>query len=141
MCLRNSFRLTKFPLSLTFVFLSASLALASNANVITSSHNDVSLPFSQIASGNSVNTGGTDTQTPTARSTGAMITNPNSDPTAAPFAGPLTGVTRFFDFEGQSTQDQRTLFGFAFVPPDTNGAVGATQYVQMVNVTIAVYDK
>jgi hypothetical protein len=27
------------------------------------------------------------------------------------------------------------------VPPDTNGAVGATQYVQMVNVTIAVYAK
>ena len=109
--------------------------------MITSSHNDVSPPFSQIASGNSLNTGGTDTQTPTARSTGAMISNPNSDPTAAPFAGPLTGVTRLFDFEGQSTQDQRTLFGFAFVPPDTNGAVGATQYVQMVNVTIAVYDK
>jgi len=33
------------------------------------------------------------------------------------------------------------VFGFAFVPPDTNGAVGATQFAQMVNVTIAVYDK
>src|SRR4029079_11624623 len=27
------------------------------------------------------------------------------------------------------------------VPPDTNGAVGASQYVQMVNVTLAVYSK
>jgi hypothetical protein len=42
---------------------------------------------------------------------------------------------------GQSAQDNRDLFGFAFVPPDTNGAVGATQFVQIVNVTIAVYDK
>ena len=45
------------------------------------------------------------------------------------------------NFDGQSAQDNRNLFGFAFVPPDTNGAIGATQFVQMVNVTIAVYDK
>jgi hypothetical protein len=70
-----------------------------------------------------------------------MITNPNSDPVAVPFAGPLTGVTSLLDFDGQSAQDNRNLFGFAFVPPDTNGAVGSTQFVQMVNVTIAVYDK
>ena len=71
-----------------------------------------------------------------------MITNSNSDPFAAPFAGPLTGVTGFLkNFDGQSAQDNVNLFGFAFVPPDTNGAVGATQFVQIVNVTIAVYDK
>src|SRR5260370_15483385 len=85
--------------------------------------------------------GGSDSQTPTARATGALITNPNSDPVAAPLAGPLTGVTALLNFDGQSAQDNRNLFGFAFVPPDTNGAVGATQFVQMVNVTIAVYDK
>ncbi|HWM65298.1 MAG TPA: hypothetical protein VNO35_01830 [Steroidobacteraceae bacterium] len=60
---------------------------------------------------------------------------------AAPLAGPLTGVTLLRNFDGQSAQDNRNLFGFAFVPPDTNGAVGATQFVQMVNVTVAVYDK
>src|SRR5260370_41540220 len=85
--------------------------------------------------------GGRGSQALGARDPGAMITNPNSDPVAAPFAGPLTGVTSLLDFDGQSAQDNRNLFGFAFVPPDTNGAVGSTQFVQMVNVTIAVYDK
>jgi hypothetical protein len=124
-----------------FVLVSVSFALASNPNVIKASHNDVSLPLSHMAVGASSNSGESDSQNPTARATGAMITNPNSDPVAAPLAGPLTGVTDFLNFEGQSAQDNRNLFGFAFVPPDTNGAVGATQFVQMVNVTIAVYDK
>jgi hypothetical protein len=60
---------------------------------------------------------------------------------AAPLAGTLTGVTIGLNFDGQSAQDNRDLLGFAFVPPDTNGAVGATHFVQTVNVTIAVYDK
>jgi len=70
-----------------------------------------------------------------------MITNPKSDPVAGPFAGGLTEVTGQLSFDGQSAADNSNLFGFAFVPPDTNGAVGATQFVQMVNVTLAVYDK
>ena len=45
------------------------------------------------------------------------------------------------NFDGQSAADNRRVLGFAFVPPDTNGAVGGTQFVQMVNVTIAVYSK
>ena len=32
-------------------------------------------------------------------------------------------------------------FGICCAPPDTNGAVGATQYVQWVNLSFAVYDK
>ena len=124
-----------------FVLASASVALASNPDVIKASHHDVSLPLSHMVVGASSNGGGSNSQTPSARSTGALITNPKSDPVAAPFAGPLTSVTSFLDFDGQSAQDNFNLFGFAFVPPDTNGAVGATQFVQMVNVTIAVYDK
>jgi hypothetical protein len=124
-----------------FVLVSGLFAVASNPDVIKASHHDVSPPFSQMAMGASSKGGGSDSQTPSARSTGAVITNPYSDPVAAPLAGPLTDVTTFLNFDGQSAQDNRNLFGFAFVPPDTNGAVGATQFVQMVNVTIAVYDK
>ena len=127
--------------TLIFILVSVSFALASNPDVIKASHNDVSQPLSQMAIGGSSNSGRSDSQTRAALSTGAIITNPNSDPVAAPLAGPLTGVTAFLNFDGQSAQDNRNLFGFAFVPPDTNGAVGATQFVQMVNVTIAVYDK
>src|SRR5216684_3133910 len=127
--------------SFLFVLVSVSFALASNPDVIKASHHDVSLPLSQMVVGTSSNSGGSDSQSPTARATGALISNPNSDPVAAPLAGPLTGVTAFLNFDGQSAQDNRNLFGFAFVPPDTNGAVSAKQFVQMVNVTVAVYDK
>jgi len=134
-------RSSRWFLSVVFASLLVSVALANGPDVIKASHRDVSPPFSQMVIGGSSNGSGSDTQSPTARATGAMITNPNSDPVAAPLAGPLTGVTVLNNFDGQSAQDNRNLFGFAFVPPDTNGAVGDTQFVQMVNVTIAVYDK
>src|SRR6266478_5636181 len=128
-------------LSLVLFFLCVPLAFANGPDVIKASRHDVSPPLSQMATGASSNGGGSESQRPTARATGAMISNPNADPVAAPLAGPLTGVTLLRNFDGQSAQDNRNLSGFAFVPPDTNGAVGATQFVQMVNVTVAVYDK
>ncbi|HYU47030.1 MAG TPA: hypothetical protein VEK84_12750 [Terriglobales bacterium] len=137
----KAFRPFQCFFSFLFLFASVSLVLASNPDVTKASRHDVSPPLSQMAIGASSNGGGSNRQTPTARATGAIITNPNSDPVAAPLAGPLTGVNSLLNIDGQSAQDNRDLFGFAFVPPDTNGAVGATQFVQMVNVTIAVYDK
>ncbi|MDP9337823.1 MAG: hypothetical protein M3P45_03030 [Acidobacteriota bacterium] len=124
-----------------FVIISAPSAFANGPDVIKASHKDVSLPLSRMVIGASSKSGGTNSQSPTARAAGAMISNPNTDPVAAPLAGPLNGVTLLSSFDGQSAQDNRNVFGFAFVPPDTNGAVGDTQFVQMVNVTIAVYDK
>ena len=137
----NAVRYPQWFLSFIFVFLSVALAFAESPDVIKASRRDVSPPLSRMVIGASSNGGGKDNQNPTARATGGLITNNNSDPVAAPLAGPLTGVTPLLNFDGQSAQDNRNLFGFAFVPPDTNGAVGATQFVQMVNVTIAVYDK
>src|SRR5712692_5145647 len=139
--LANTVRRPQRFLSLVLFFLYGPLALANGPDVIKASRMDVSPPLSQMAIGSSSNGGGRDSQTPTPRATGAMITNPNSDPVATPLAGPLTGVTALLNFDGQSARDNRSLFGFASVPPDTNGAVGAMQFVQMVNVTIAVYDK
>jgi hypothetical protein len=137
----NAVRCSEWLLSFVFCIVSAPLALANGPDVIKASHRDVSSPLSQMAIGTSSKSGGTDSQTVTARSTGAAINNPNTDPVAAPLVGPLTGVTVLSNFDGQSAQDNRNVFGFAFVPPDTNGSVGDTQFVQMVNVTIAVYDK
>ncbi len=128
-----------FPF-LLIVFATSS-AVAGGPDVIKASRHDVSLPFSQMAIAALSKGNGSNGQTPTARATGAPLTNPHADPVAAPLAGPLSGVTSLNNFDGQSAQDNRDLFGFAFVPPDTNGAVGASQFVQMVNVTIAVYDK
>src|SRR6266404_3689471 len=46
-------------------------------------------------------------------------------------------------FEGQSSVDSGggSAAGCLCLPPDTNGAVGPTQYVQMVNSVFSVYDK
>ncbi len=54
---------------------------------------------------------------------------------------PLTtsGLTAGLNFDGLG-QGQ---YGFAvqYIPPDTNGTVGATQYVQWVNASFAVFNK
>lgn len=44
-------------------------------------------------------------------------------------------------FEGLSNQDNANLFGFRVSPPDPVGDVGPNHYVEMVNLTFAVYDK
>ena len=53
--------------------------------------------------------------------------------------GPLVGTTNGLNFAGVGQGD----YGFTdqYAPPDTNGAVGATQYVQWVNTSFAVFDK
>jgi len=83
----------------------------------------------------SSNGGGSDSQRPPHRVTGAMIII-LTGPVAAPLAGHFASPPQNFD--GQSAQDNRNLFGFAFVPPEPMAAVGATQFVQMVNVTSGV---
>lgn len=118
-----------------------SAAFASGPDVIKASHHDTSPAFSQLATAPSANTGGNNAQTNTARATRAPFSNPNGDSVASTFTGALTGVTAGASFEGQSANDTRSLLGIAFVPPDPNGAVGNKQFVQMVNVTVSVYDK
>ena len=101
---------------------------------------DVSQPLSKMAL-NFRAQPGPDLDREDAFSAGNDILNTKGDPVAKPFSRALSGVTSNGSFDGQSALDNRRALGFAFVPPDTNGAVGDKQYVQMVNVTIAVYDK
>ncbi len=54
-------------------------------------------------------------------------------------AMPQVAATLGLNFDGLG-QGQYG-FGVQYAPPDTNGAVGATQYVQWVNVEFAVFDK
>src|SRR3954447_1586805 len=53
--------------------------------------------------------------------------------------GPFIGTTNGLGFPGVGNGD----YGFSpnAAPPDTNGAVGATQYVQWVNESFAVFNK
>lgn len=52
-------------------------------------------------------------------------------------AAPLLMPAPLNTFEGQSADDS----GCGCIPPDTNGAAGPTQYVQMVNSSVSVYSK
>jgi hypothetical protein len=44
-------------------------------------------------------------------------------------------------FEGLSNQDNFNIFGFRVNPPDPNGEVGPNNFVEMINLVFAVYDK
>ena len=60
---------------------------------------------------------------------------------AAPTIAAATISAPLLTFEGLSNQDNFDLFGFRVNPPDPVGAVGPNHYVEMVNLTYAVYDK
>lgn len=45
------------------------------------------------------------------------------------------------NFEGLSNQDNFNVFGFRVNPPDPVGDVGPNNYVEMINLVFAVYDK
>src|SRR6266852_1662893 len=61
------------------------------------------------------------------------------DPVLQSTAGPLVATTTGLNFAGVGDGD----YGFVpnAAPPDTNGAVGDTQYVQWVNESFAVFNK
>jgi len=112
---------------------------ADNPMVSREVKHDVSPPLRNLTPGQASTA--TDQQQLVARPTRPALANAQPDPVAQQLTVPLSGVSTGPNFDGQSANDNRNLLGFAFVPPDTNGAVGATQFVQIVNVTYAVYDK
>src|SRR5882724_8129377 len=75
-----------------------------------------------------------------ARATGSAIVSSAGDPVAhIPSSAPMQ-ATVLLNFDGLSAADT-VASGGPFVPPDTNGAVGASQFVEWVNVTFEVFDK
>lgn len=58
-----------------------------------------------------------------------------TDAVAATIASPVT------TFEGLSSDDNLSLYGFRVNPPDPVGDVGPDHYVEMVNLALQVFDK
>jgi hypothetical protein len=56
------------------------------------------------------------------------------DAVAQTYTASLVGTTNMFNFDGIGDRD-------LVAPPDTNGAVGATQFVETVNTSYQVFDK
>ena len=65
------------------------------------------------------------------------------DPVVQSSGGPAVATTAGFNFDGVGVGFTGPAGSFTpnAAPPDTNGAVGATQYVQWVNESFAVFDK
>ena len=63
------------------------------------------------------------------------------DPVTQASPGPGTMPSTQKNFEGLSNADQSSVSGFVVLPPDTNGDVGPTHYVQWVNLAFAIYGK
>ena len=53
------------------------------------------------------------------------------------YAGASVGLS----FKGVNQYDLRNLLGGSFIPPDTNGAIGATQYMITTNGVYGIYNK
>lgn len=68
---------------------------------------------------------------PTAPTPDPVISGPTVDATPNPSSS----------FEGLSDDDNAAIIGGRVVPPDTNGDVGPSHYVQTINTIYAVYDK
>jgi hypothetical protein len=120
--------------------VSSSLLIAAAPTVTKDARHDTSPSLRDIA-GLTKGSGGVDREATYPRETNSERKSGVPDPVGQELTSPLTGVTMVANFEGQSADDNRKVFGFAFVPPDTNGAAGISQYLQMVNVTLSVYDK
>src|SRR5216683_5060648 len=137
---RNSMRTIIQIMCLSVMGMLPVSAFTDNPTVIHEVKHDISPPLRSLGPSFQASAA-TDQQALVARPTGPARSNSQSDPFAQQPKAPLSGVSTVLNFDGQSANDNRNLLGFAFVPPDTNGAVGATQFVQIVNVTLAVYDK
>ena len=115
------------------------VALAANPIIIHDLKHDTSQPLQRIAGSAAT---AARRQAPVAQPTGPLLKNSKPDPVAKVPSGPAVDVTVGVNFDGQSASDDTpALVGGPSVPADTNGAVGATQFVQYVNTIYAIYDK
>jgi hypothetical protein len=135
---RNSVSMIFRAVSLTVMAMLPVAALAADPMVIREVKHDHSLPLRDAAA-TAVQSAGSQ-QTPFPQRTGTAITNSQPDPVARVPSGAPLDVRVGLNFDGVSAA-QTVASGGPFVPPDTNGAVGATQFVEWVNVTFAVFDK
>lgn len=115
--------------------------------VVRASHFSVSPELRRLPAATAVALEGRDPDPPGKRRNPPV--RPLLVPRPAGFADPLVlAVDRtpnampavLASFEGVAAADDQAIFG-AIVPPDTNGDVGRTQYVQTVNSLLQIWDK
>ena len=110
---------------------SPALAQQVGASVLSPFQHDVSAPLRNMST---TGFGPMELQElPPPRSTEPLSAAPVRDPVLQTAFGPPLSTNDLLNFDGIA----RT----GFAPPDTNGAVGATQFMEWANSKLAVYDK
>ena len=66
-------------------------------------------------------------------------TGQHADPAIQSSVSPMVAITQGLNFEGVG--EGLAGYNANVAPPDTTGAVGATQYMQWVNLSFAIFDK
>jgi len=136
---RNSVRTIIHAMCLTVMGMVPASAVADNPMVVHEVKHDRSQPLRDLAA--SVQSAASAAkQTPFPQRTGVAITSSQPDSVAQVPSGAPVSVQVGLNFDGLSAADT-VASGGPFVPPDTNGAVGAKQFVEWVNVTFEVFDK
>jgi hypothetical protein len=103
-------------------------------------HHDVSRPLSEMVHYNQ--SSGVRRDQPLRLLPVAQGANAQTDPVVQSSAsGPKVGTTAGLSFDGIGDTSNTPANPCNCAPPDTNGAVGATQFVQFVNTAFAVYNK
>jgi hypothetical protein len=119
------------------LLLSILPAMAENVRVIPEAKHDVSLPLRELALSDApLNVNGVMIEKEERRAPkGFFHAVPGIDPVVQDEYLPKLPTTNLLSFDGVTGNQ-----GGA-VPPDTNGSVGDTQFVEIVNVVYQVYDK
>lgn len=134
------------------ILATAPLAAAGPRTVSKAVHHDTSLPLlemhrinaenrSVVPTGINVTIPNHTERTPNALPQGREEVDANvqldarPDPLLAPTPAPS------IVFEGSQDSDNSDLFGFAIVPPDSDGDVGGNVYFQWINLIYEIFDK
>jgi hypothetical protein len=115
---------------------------ASSPRFINATAFDISAPLSSLARAHPA-TGASGALKEVRPDRGAVVADRGFSGSAAQTRTPVTAdiPTTNANFEGLSNQDNFNIFGFRVNPPDPNGEVGRTHYVEMINLIFAVYSK
>ena len=108
--------------------------LGTASEVVPAERFDVSPPLSQMAAGEHREAAPIFREIPRQPLPHRGPKPPGPDPALQGFYGPATGPAPKQSFDGVGNVD-------AVLPPDTNGAVGKSHYIQWVNLSFAIYDK
>ena len=103
--------------------------------VVKESNHDVSLPLREMAQNAPQAGSGVFEKEEHRAPAGYFVPVPGIDPVVQDHYLPAAGRSGLLSFDGLTGRQGQAI------PPDTNGAVGGTQFVEIVNVVLQVYDK